>query len=307
VETLVHIGWPKTATTWLQEKVFSERHGYAQPLSREEIIRQFVLPDQLAFDPEELRRSLERRTRELSRGLVPVITHERLCGALHNRLESVVIGERVVSCVPEAKILIVVREQRSAMLAAWQQYVRSGGSPESGPAVRSLKDYFGDQAMRRSVLPPPGYLGYFEYDRLVAWYQRQVGVSRVLVLSLELLRRHPGQFLALVHEFSGTPSAELPDPIASNGAWAPSSYVLKRWLNYLGDRSHYTRSRRTRYQAVMSAVYQFDDHLPSPLRSVGAPSMRRSVEMMAASHFVPSNRRLRELVPWDPEEFGYMT
>ena len=307
METLVHIGWPKTGTTWLQEKVFVESLGYIQPLSRDDIIRGFVLPDQLTFDAEDLRQRWERRRHELSEGLVPVISHERLCGVLHNRLESVVLGERVVSTVRDAKILIVVREQRSAMLAAWQQYVRSGGSPESGPAVRSLSDYFGDEATRRSVLPPPGYFRYFEYDRLVDWYTQQVGPSRVLVLPLELLRRSPSDFLDRIHTFSGAQAATRPDPEVSNEAWAPASYGIKRWLNYVGDRSHYSPSERSRYQVVMSAVYKLDAVLPSFARTLGAASMRTSVETIAGSHFVASNRRLQGMVPWDPEEFGYMT
>jgi hypothetical protein len=307
MSTLVHIGWPKTATTWLQEKVFLEELGYVQPFSREDVIRDLVLPDQLAFDVDDVRRRWDGRLLELSQDLVPVISHERLCGVLQNRLESVVIGERILSAVRDPKILIVVREQRAAMLAAWQQYVRSGGSPESGPAVRGLRDYYGTETWRRSVLPPPGDLRYFEYHRLVEWYVGRLGPSRVLVLPFELLRRAPDEFYGKVSEFSGAESARPPDGMASNQAWAPVSYSVKRWFNYVGDRSHVTSGRWSRYQLVMSAAYKFDASLPAFVRHLGANSMRTSVEAMAGSHFRNSNRRLGKVVSWDPEEFGYMT
>jgi hypothetical protein len=307
MNTLVHIGWPKTGTTWLQDKVFIKELGYVQPFSRQDVIRELVLPDQLTFDAEDLRKRWGPRLRESPEGFVPVISHERLCGVLQNRLESVVFGERIVSALRDSKILIVVREQRAAMLAAWQQYVRNGGTPESGPAVRRLGDYFGDETSRRSVLPPPGDFRYFEYHRLVDWYVRQVGPSRVLVLPLELLPRSPNDFHWRVRNFSGAHSASLPNRLPSNEAWAPMSYTIKRWLNYVGDRSHYPKERRSRYQFVMSATHKFDTLLPSSARKLGATSMRSSVETMAGRHFVESNRRLGEMVPWDPEEFGYMT
>jgi hypothetical protein len=307
MNALVHIGWPKTGTTWLQSEVFLEKLGYVQPFSRGEVIREFVLPDQLNFSAGHLQRLWEARLR-VSPGYVPVISHERLCGVLQNRLESVIFGERIVSGIPDSKILIVVREQRAAMLASWQQYIRDGGNPGTGPAVRSLQDYFGDDASRRSVLPPPGDLRYFEYHRLIEWYVHRLGPSRVLVLPFELLRRSPDDFLSRLGDFSGAPHGMgRPSPIVSNEAWAPISYRLKRWLNYVGDRSRYSRSRWSRYQVVMSAAYKFDKLLPHSVRQIGSTQMRLSVETIAGRHFVNSNRRLGEMVPWTPEEFGYMT
>jgi hypothetical protein len=309
INTLVHIGWPKTGTTWLQSEVFIPELGYVQPFTREDVIRELVLPDQLDFNSGDLRRRWDGRLRvPPPEDHVPVVSHERLCGVLQNRLESIIFAERVVTGIPNAKIFVVVREQRAAMLASWQQYIRDGGNPGSGPAVRNLEDYFGDNTSRGSVLPPPGDLRYFEYHRLIEWYVHRVGPSRVLVLPFELLRRSPDDFLTRLSRFAGAPpNRALPNPRASNEAWAPMSYQLKRWLNYVGDRSRYSESRWSRYQVVMSLAYRFDNLLPFWVQQIGSTKMRTSVETIAGKHFVKSNRRLAEIVPWNPAEFGYMT
>ncbi len=307
MHTVVHIGWPKTATSWLQEQVFVERLGYQQIMSREDVIRLLVLPDQLAFESERLRSDMKvRAAGAWQHGRVPVVSHERLCGVLRNRLESVVLGERVLSVLADPRVIIVVREQNGAMLAAWQQYVRDGGAPGTGPSIRSLRSYYGDHATRGSTLPPIGDLRYFEYDRLVRWYVERLGADRVDVLPLEALRRDPGAFYDRVRRFCGVVSSAVPDFGASNEAWAPLTYAVKRRLNYVGDRSSYTASTRSRYQQVMRASYRLDRALPGPVRTWGAQRAREIVSELAGTHFAPSNRRLQELVDWDLRDHGYL-
>lgn len=308
MKTLVHIGWPKTGTTWLQERFFVEALGYSQVLQRDDITRHFVLPDQLDFDPRVVRRALEAALSSADQqGLCPVLSHERLAGVFRSHLESIVFGQRLIASLDDMAVLIVVREQRNAMLAAWQQYVRGGGAPATGPAVRSLVDYYGNEETRESLLPPLGDLNYFRYDRLASWYRNELGPERVLVLPLEQLRHDPLSFQQRIHQFAlgrDRPERAAVDPV--NSAWAPVTYGLKRRLNYVGDRRRLPVSSSSPYWIARSMSDRFDEVVPPKARQLGHLRQVEIIEKIAGDSFVESNQRLASMVTWDPQNYGYM-
>ena len=314
--TLVHIGWPKTATTWLQRKVFVESCGYRQVFleasgdeleARSNLVRTFVLPDQLEFDAGAVQRALKPALAAAEAdGLIPVLSHELLCGSFENRLQAVVVAERLAATFPDLKVLIAVREQRAAMLARWQQYVRGAGNPASGPPVKSLRSFYGDAATRASDIPPLGDLRFFEYDRLVSWYIDRLGEANVLVLPMESLRADSAAFFAAVQRFSRAEASQPPDMSATNEAWAPLTYAAKRQLNRFSHRKRYRAGPRTSYHALRLASERFDAALPPWARQLGRSRGGRLVEELAGRHYVESNRRLQELVAWDLSEYGYM-
>ena len=83
---LIHIGYHKTGTTWLQKSLFcDEMAGFCQPWTRGEIHKWLILVNALSFDGEAARAYFEPGRREsLGRGLAPVVTAERLSGNPHS-------------------------------------------------------------------------------------------------------------------------------------------------------------------------------------------------------------------------------
>ena len=80
------------------------------------------------FDPEQARRHFEPAIRAAEeRGRRAVLSCEHLSGratpASHRSKE---VGERLARSFPDARILIVIREQRSAILSWYREATRSG-------------------------------------------------------------------------------------------------------------------------------------------------------------------------------------
>ena len=48
---LIHVGYHKTATTWLQNSVFRDDHGFSKVMSHAEIFEHVVMPNELDFTP----------------------------------------------------------------------------------------------------------------------------------------------------------------------------------------------------------------------------------------------------------------
>src|SRR5581483_5513217 len=181
---LIHIGYHKTATSWLQKRAFSSAAlGFALVEPRRLLNEQVAAPHDLDFDPDRCRAFFEPRLDEARlAGLVPVLSTERLCGdVLYGAYDSVLIAERLAATWPEAKIAIVIREQREMVVASYQQYVRAGGQLRFEQYARR------PPARGRYLLP--FVVPHFEYDRLIGHYRRLFGAEEVLVLPFELFRR----------------------------------------------------------------------------------------------------------------------
>ena len=65
---LIHIGFHKTASTWLQRAIFdNSEYGFAAPWSREQTIKDFVKADVFEFDSNYMHAEYETIWREAER------------------------------------------------------------------------------------------------------------------------------------------------------------------------------------------------------------------------------------------------
>jgi Sulfotransferase domain len=201
---LIHVGYHKTGTTWLQRTLFQPRFGYSQVLSHDEVFASIVRPHGLDFAPQAVRESIAMQDAATPSDKVRVISSEILVGNpfLGGR-ESDAFAARLKTVAPGAKILITVREQIRAATSTYMQYVSRGGT-------LAPRQFFADQ-------PPLGYLAFapehLEYDRLVRLYRSLFGEENVHVATQESLAREPHKFAADLARFVGMPSCPMLDDL----------------------------------------------------------------------------------------------
>ena len=176
---LLHIGYHKTATTWMQQRLFTPEHGYLQIADHADMFRHIVQPHGFRFDPNPLKALLAEHQSAVLTGETPVISSEILSGhPFQGGHESDVYAERLHKIVPQARILISIRSQMRILPSVYMQYLLRGGT-------MPYKQFFrGTEAI--------GYFGFtpqhFEYDRLVGHYQQLFGAENVYVLTQESLQ-----------------------------------------------------------------------------------------------------------------------
>jgi len=127
---LLHIGYHQTGTTWLQRCVFRNAvAGFSFAAGGKTLRPAFVELDPPSFDPDTARRTFEPGIRKAQDGdLLPVLCAERLSGNPHFRSQDgEAIAVRVAAALPEARVLIGIREQRSILVSLYKQYVKRGG------------------------------------------------------------------------------------------------------------------------------------------------------------------------------------
>ena len=225
VSPIFHIGLHKTGTSWLQRQLFDHPGNNLRAIG--ELFgarRELVWPRPFEFDAAATRaRYRPMFEAAVAAGEVPLITDERFSGnPFSGGYDTKEIADRIHAAFPEARIVIVIREQRAMLLSTYDQYVREGGGA-------SLHDWMFPRT-RHAV---PGFrFEYFEYDKIIGYYQRLFGPERVRVLTFETFRDAPAMFVEQLLRFCGARADNLPNPAARvNKGRNAATLSVERRLN----------------------------------------------------------------------------
>jgi hypothetical protein len=303
---LIHIGYHKTGSTWLQKRVFNERaYGYNQVMPRTIIDEEFVVINPFAFDPKEAASRFTEWFEEAdAHGLVPVLSHERLCGKQGTSgVDAMMIADRLVNAFPEGRVLIVIREQRSMMLSVYRAHLMRFGHLRINQVWR--------KRTLRERRTPGRSLEYFEYHYLIRYYQQLFGPDRVLVLPYEKLASDATGFVGDIARFTGVPApAEVPASRVNPGLNAGALWLI-RYLNSamrkvgfarafkgpLGD----SRLRRARIRALR----KLGGRVPESFSKRVEARWRDEIDDLAEGRFAASNRITADLTGLDLKAYGY--
>jgi hypothetical protein len=295
---IAHVGYHKTASTWLQLSVFPHLAGlrFADARLRRLGIT-IATVARGAFAAEGARRAVSEIASASGERIL--LSNEGLSGSLWDGDDSGLrSAERLARVLPGARILLLVRRQDEMLRSIHAQYVNEGGT-------RSLDDFVTGGPVEGSCFR----LRHLEYDRLAARYAELFGGDRVRVVPYERLRAEPDAFLAELCEFLGTVLTAEVSRARLNRSLSPLSLRLLRGWNRL------FRASRFNPRPVVAALpggsrvrtlaqRRVDPALWPLTRSVGS---RRDASVLRtlAGGFADSNQRLQALCPHSLAEWGY--
>jgi hypothetical protein len=301
---LIHVGYVKTGSTWLQWNVLDNAElGLSAIAAKKDIIKHLVLPYPLWYDPEEPRKKFETGLERCAQeGLVPVLSHERLSGnPVSGCWDNLIIAERLADLFPDARILLVFREQRTHILSIYQEYVVGGGAC-------SLQDFVIPPVRRSQPAKIPGFdLRCLEFDRIVSEYRRLFGPERVLAMPYELFATEPTRFVNRIFSLLQVPVVEqLPDEVVRRGVKAGTVALLRR-SNFLFGKGTSHPSAPFSSPAVAQAVRAMGRMLPGALHRLTRRRWETWVAHQVSGRFAEGNRRLAEMTGFDLAKYDYQT
>lgn len=303
---LLHVGYHKTATSWMQQRLFVHEHGYHQIARHREVWDNIVAPHGLLFDPEAMRAVIARGMRDLPDGMVPVISSEILSGhPFFGGMGSDDFARRLKAIAPDARILISIRSQMRILTSVYMQYLLRGGT--MGPELFFAGD------------PELGFYGFrpehFEYHRLVKLYQELFGADNVHIITQESLRTEMDRATLLLARFAGNKSFEGVLP-SHRSAYAPSypeyAVPLLRRINKL-QKSVLTPAPTIRIGTTPDGFYRAFGYLlrrpPFSWLLKGYHPVSAHVEKTFRGRFDESNRELARIAGHylDLSEYGGAT
>ncbi|HEY7603054.1 MAG TPA: sulfotransferase [Gaiellaceae bacterium] len=309
---LVHIGYHKTGTSWLQGRLFGNPKSGMRWLGKSEghPVRKLVAARALEFDAAAARAAFDPLLESArADGLLPVVSFERLTGhPFSGGYDAKEIADRLAAVFPEGRILVVMREQRAALLSTYKQYVRAGGV---APIERFLVPPR-SKAMRTATFT----LDHFDYRHLLRYYRGLFGAERVLALPFERFVRDGSGFVAEIGEFAGRPLssdvlAALPYERRSNAAPTAGVIAVRRELNRLTNRSELNPEPlfASKKGARLAVKWSRSSRLASLTGAYGARlerEWRRRVEELVGDRYVEGNRETAGLVGADLGGYGWM-
>lgn len=293
---LVHVGFHKTGTTWLQNALFREEFGYRQLLTAREIHDLFVAPNYFSFDEGKIKDKLSERTKGHTVAEVDVVSSEILCGnPFYGGRETDVFAERIKKVFPATKILIGIREQVSAIRSVYMQYISRGGT-------LTAEKFFESNAEM-------GYHKFshchFMYDRIVSLYQDMFGVNNVLVITQEELARERSKVVEQIAAFTSN-TANISHDTLPTGRVAPSypesiAPILRRINHFRSGPVH------------LEPVFDLGGLAYGAYKSFGKLSRLRQIERFSNRYrpvsrvvkarfggkFVESNKTLKQIAAYD--------
>ena len=217
--TLLHVGFPKTATTALQEHVFAGLPGICNlgkpnvPSSVRDALRHIASDDPGHFDRAHVT-SLRQAVREAKRDArAIVISHEGMTGSrrtlggptrvmrekgFHALRKAT--AERLHESFHEdsVRILFTIREQRSWLLSTFADLVLRVG----------LSMDF-DDWIRRGLDSPDDFYADPNFDRTIALYESLWGSDRVHVFVYEEMVADPDRFAQRLADLGALPRIEV--------------------------------------------------------------------------------------------------
>jgi sulfotransferase family protein len=309
---LVHIGYHKTGTNWLQRHFFGDPRTGLQWVGKsggDHPVRRLVRARPFEFDSAVARAHFHPLLSPVEDdGLLPVVSYERLSGhPFSGGYDSKEIASRLKDVFPEAKVLVVIREQRSMIVSTYKQYVKAGG-PCSLPG-------FVAPPRSTSMRVPWFDFAHFEYEHLLRHYRTLFGEKQVLALAFDQFVRDPQGFVTAIGRFSGLPLdnellASLPFDARSNPALSAVKVAIKRRRNRLAVRSELNpapqfKSRLVKRATRLTMTLPIDSLVPRRLAARSEASLRRAVNELVGDRYRESNRATAQLTGIDLGGYGW--
>lgn len=307
INLLLHIGYHKTGSSWLQEHLFrNEEVGFCTPFNKSRDLAEYLIaPNSLDFDLQAAQEYFYPKLREVAdRNLVPVVTSERLSGSPHSGgFDTKDIAERLVRVFPNAKVLVVLREQKSMILSTYRQYVRGGGRCTIRHYLEPLPDIGGKKV-------PLFSYNYFEYHRLISLYYDLFGKENMLILTYEQFRKVPLEFANAITSLAGVKKVEqLPFSDVVNVAESPFAITLMRRFSFVAKRSRVNPSVMFDSPRLRVAVREFirvaSSAVPKSTQNKIEAGMKKEIADLVGDRYKASNRKVAEMTGLDLGRFGY--
>jgi hypothetical protein len=307
----VHIGYHKTASTYLQTSVFPRLEANYVFVAGPQRAYLELIQSRNQYAPEKFRQWVSAQVEAQGKGRhydLTILSHEELSGHPHGykQIDPFVVADNLMRTYPAAKVILVVRNQFDYLRSLYTFRVAI-----KGQEYRRFERFLNEE----------GQLGLFdklEYHQLAGYYVSLYGQENVLILPMELLGDSAVPFNQVITDFLDVPPIPtLGDKIVNPSTnlasvvhfWRPLNYLFAAFIALLGslgiepeEAYPYERLRYAYYALkrrgtrLLATLLRFTPEV-DPSSYSGYPDLQK--------RYIESNRQLQQYVPVDLFAYGY--
>jgi hypothetical protein len=271
----LHLGMPKTGTTFLQNRFFPHLKGVGyQDKDIGELVNRVIYSNPILIDLNSIREEANVLVSRINEDRV-LISHERLFGdMLRNYQDNVYLTGCLKVIFPKAKLIVVIRRQDDLVESIYKQSLQSFSYQRLNSFLNYRNKTFSD-ALDQHGLPniDVKQIDLYSY---VKNYVEHFGSDNVTVLPYELLRRDQPAFLK-----------QLAGAINVEPFYPALNHEENRSYSWLSSRIALVLNRFVRVEGDGSRVLQFILNKPLSRLLSNKPSQGRPDKILRAI-----NRRL---------------
>jgi hypothetical protein len=290
---LFHLGYPKTASTWLQNNFFGfDTDKFICPWGARagRAIDHFVLTSGFIFDPQVVRDELQETLIEsMDSERVVVISEESLisgiCSGKYWGPETI---RRITQCFPDAKVMLCIREQEKIIYSAYGEYIRTGGTGTIHQFIETNSSRPGTGPICRSDA--------LLYDSVISHLLEVFGEDSVLVLPYEFLRADPMGFTKRILNFVDTEGEILFDEAVAHNGLGAFTLAIARYANVI---------RFGQFKSWNLFLRVLDKIIPNRLNKFFESKNLSIIAEFVGDSFKVSNQKTSKLISFDLETYGY--
>ena len=297
---LIHIGYPKTGSTWLQQCLFNQTSLGFYPISSGNGVAQFIQTNDFCFSPTAARQSfISELEIAAQQSLVPVLSNEILAG---DQIKGVYWGktaaDRMHATFPEAKILFFIREQNSIVISSYREYIKLGGTG-------TLQAYIGS-GQEKPGFAPICQFDHFKYDLLIDYYRQLFGPERLLVLPFEYLKTDLQGSVRKILKFAGLSEHVLPSRSARNVGHNAAAIAMRRKLNFICEPGYFgNQSPPVTWRLAQKASRLVDFLTPKAIYKPIENRWRGYIRERIGDRYRTSNYNTSQAIGVDLSKYGY--
>ena len=290
---IFHIGYHKTGTTWLQ-KIYFRRHPNIHLLSNsaepwnDSVLRYLIRTSDRKFSTDKCRELINQKVNSIvdaKSSDIFLFSAERLSGHPYSGgFDSFRIAKRIYSCMPDAFILCVIRNQVDMLSSIYKQLV-SEGYPGK------IQNLFNTHQWKAAAFD----LEFYEYDLMITKYQKLFGKKKVLVLQYENMKKDLNQFIQKICNFFNIPYMQLNDSKKKVNPSLPNRGIsIVRFLN------HFKKTELNPYPLFILPNF-FQRYLIRLLRQMPKKTeiFTDKIKKKIESHYLESNKKIEETLGYN--------
>lgn len=302
----IHVGYQKTATTWLQKNKFFHPDIQLFGVGRHsQLFDEIVYGSDFFFDEFKYMRQFEEIINSEKRKCCYGISWERLSGDAFNGCDSKRIADRLYSIFGKVKIIITIRSQPSMIRSTYNQYIKMGGTC-------SMERFLDDK-----WIAGESFLERLKYDGLINYYRQLFGAKNVYIDCYESIKDNPRDFLLRLFNFLNLDSTKIINEdkliTAENKGFSEGMLFLKKKINHFFNLPYnktpivslpYSLHQWLRYEIMEKR----GDGLLSKIIPSGADNRLLLSDQMQnelRSYYDKTNRWLSAYLNFDLKKYGY--